>query len=58
MAFPQCEECLCWQHGDCVGIRSDILPKKYTCFICVNHPGIRTRLKYKVDLGIIGSFDC
>lgn len=45
----QCEQCLCWQHGDCIGIRSNLLPKKYICYICRNPPGQRSRLKYKVQ---------
>ncbi len=46
----QCEQCLCWQHGDCIGIRSGSLPKKYICCICSNPPGQRSRLKHKVTI--------
>ena len=39
--FPrvQCEQCLCWQHGECIDIREDTLPEKYLCCFCTNPPG-------------------
>ncbi|XP_078508360.1 PHD finger protein 20 isoform X2 [Lissotriton helveticus] len=45
----QCEECLCWQHGVCMGLLEDNVPEKYTCFICRNPPGQRSGLKYWYD---------
>ncbi|NWW62267.1 PHF20 protein, partial [Ifrita kowaldi] len=35
----QCEECLCWQHGVCMGLLEDNIPEKYTCYICQDPPG-------------------
>lgn len=35
----QCEQCLCWQHGDCIDITKETLPEKYICYICTNPPG-------------------
>lgn len=33
----QCELCLCWQHGACNGIeKSQQVPEKYVCYICLN----------------------
>ncbi|KFQ17208.1 PREDICTED: PHD finger protein 20 [Merops nubicus] len=42
----QCEECLCWQHGICMGLLEDNVPEKYTCYICQDPPGQRSSLKY------------
>ncbi|NXU18503.1 PHF20 protein, partial [Pardalotus punctatus] len=42
----QCEECLCWQHGVCMGLLEDNIPEKYTCYICQDPPGRRPSLKY------------
>ncbi|NXH20304.1 PHF20 protein, partial [Bucco capensis] len=42
----QCEECLCWQHGVCMGLLEDNVPEKYTCYICQDPPGRRSSLKY------------
>ena len=46
----QCEQCLCWQHGDCVGLTEETLPKKYICYICDNPPGLRQRYHHQVVL--------
>ncbi|XP_033375034.1 PHD finger protein 20 isoform X12 [Parus major] len=42
----QCEECLCWQHGVCMGLLEDNIPEKYTCYVCQDPPGQRSSLKY------------
>ncbi|XP_069728282.1 PHD finger protein 20 isoform X1 [Phaenicophaeus curvirostris] len=42
----QCEECLCWQHGVCMGLLEDNVPEKYSCYICQDPPGQRSSLKY------------
>ncbi|NXB76234.1 PHF20 protein, partial [Donacobius atricapilla] len=42
----QCEECLCWQHGVCMGLLEDNIPERYTCYICQDPPGQRSSLKY------------
>ncbi|PKU44141.1 phd finger protein 20 [Limosa lapponica baueri] len=41
-----CEECLCWQHGVCMGLLEENIPEKYTCYICRDPPGQRSSLKY------------
>ncbi|XP_077315122.1 PHD finger protein 20 isoform X4 [Lithobates pipiens] len=45
----QCEQCLCWQHGVCMGLLEDSVPEKYTCYICQDPPGQRLSLKYWYD---------
>lgn len=35
----QCEECLCWQHGTCMGLLEENVPEKYSCYICRDTPG-------------------
>uniref|UniRef100_H3BEB9 PHD finger protein 20 n=1 Tax=Latimeria chalumnae TaxID=7897 RepID=H3BEB9_LATCH len=45
----QCEECLCWQHGVCMGLLEDNVPEKYTCYICRDPPGQRSSLRYWYD---------
>ena len=37
----QCEECLCWQHGTCMGLLEENVPDKYACYICRDPPGER-----------------
>ncbi|NXR80239.1 PHF20 protein, partial [Pycnonotus jocosus] len=37
----QCEECLCWQHGVCMGLLEDNIPEKYTCYVCQDPPGTK-----------------
>ncbi|XP_041748383.2 PHD finger protein 20 isoform X2 [Coregonus clupeaformis] len=45
----QCEDCLCWQHGTCMGLLEEIIPDKYTCYICRDSPGQRQSLRYWYD---------
>ncbi|XP_037534580.1 PHD finger protein 20 isoform X2 [Nematolebias whitei] len=45
----QCEECLCWQHGTCMGLMEDNVPDRYTCYICRDPPGQRQSLRYCYD---------
>ncbi|XP_030634156.1 PHD finger protein 20 [Chanos chanos] len=45
----QCEECLCWQHGTCMGLLEDSIPDRYTCYICRDPPGQRQSLRYWYD---------
>ncbi|XP_031680821.1 PHD finger protein 20 isoform X11 [Oncorhynchus kisutch] len=35
----QCEECLCWQHGTCMGLLEENVPDKYACYVCRDPPG-------------------
>ncbi|XP_061113392.1 PHD finger protein 20b isoform X2 [Conger conger] len=45
----QCEECLCWQHGTCMGLLEENVPERYTCYICRDPPGQRRSLRYWYD---------
>ncbi|XP_048839033.1 PHD finger protein 20-like isoform X2 [Brienomyrus brachyistius] len=45
----QCEECLSWQHGACMGLMEDSVPERYTCYICRYLPGQRWSLHYRHD---------
>ncbi|XP_056293780.1 PHD finger protein 20-like isoform X2 [Pseudoliparis swirei] len=45
----QCEACLCWQHGTCMGLLEDNVPDRYTCHICRDPPGQRQSLRYWYD---------
>ncbi|XP_072904679.1 PHD finger protein 20-like protein 1 isoform X4 [Hemitrygon akajei] len=45
----QCEECLCWQHGICMGLLEDNIPAQYFCYICRDPPGQRWSAKYCYD---------
>lgn len=36
----QCEQCLCWQHADCVGIDEEQPPEHYLCCICQSPHGM------------------
>lgn len=45
----QCEDCLCWQHGTCMGLLEENVPDRYTCYICRDPPGQRQSLRYWYD---------
>ncbi|KAM9534816.1 PHD finger protein 20-like isoform 24-T28 [Salvelinus alpinus] len=45
----QCEECLCWQHGTCMGLLEENVPDKYACYVCRDPPGQRQSLRYRYD---------
>ncbi|XP_026204384.1 PHD finger protein 20 isoform X2 [Anabas testudineus] len=45
----QCEDCLCWQHGTCMGLLEENVPVRYTCYICREPPGQRQSLRYWYD---------
>lgn len=52
LSFPQCEDCLCWQHGTCMGLLEDNVPDRYTCYICRDPPGegrYATETEYFID---------
>merc|ERR1719450_1450802 len=47
----QCESCLTWQHGSCLGIdRADQAPDKYICSVCVAPPLARQSSLYTLDM--------
>ncbi|KAJ3585895.1 hypothetical protein NHX12_012303 [Muraenolepis orangiensis] len=35
----QCELCLCWQHGTCMGLYEDNVPHSYICYSCRDATG-------------------
>ncbi|XP_038871693.1 PHD finger protein 20-like isoform X5 [Salvelinus namaycush] len=45
----QCEECLCWQHGTCMGLLEENVPDKYACYVCRDPQGQRQSLRYWYD---------
>lgn len=47
----QCDICLCWQHGYCLGLdEEDQVPEKYICQICRDPPGGRSNSGFSLDL--------
>ena len=46
----QCDICLCWQHGYCVGIDDeDPVPEKHVCETCRQPPGGRSEARFSLD---------
>ncbi|TRY54063.1 hypothetical protein DNTS_034493, partial [Danionella cerebrum] len=45
----QCDECLCWQHGTCMGLYEENVPDSYSCFICRDPPAQRQSQRYWYD---------
>jgi hypothetical protein len=46
----QCDICLCWQHGYCVGIEDeDPVPEKHVCETCRQPPGGRSEARFSFD---------
>ena len=46
----QCDICLCWQHGLCLGIDDeDQVPEKHVCETCRNPPAGRSSAKFALD---------
>uniref|UniRef100_A0A4W4F4Y1 C2H2-type domain-containing protein n=1 Tax=Electrophorus electricus TaxID=8005 RepID=A0A4W4F4Y1_ELEEL len=45
----QCEACMHWQHGACMGLLADTVPDAYACFVCRDPPGQRLSLRYWYD---------
>ncbi|XP_048590122.1 uncharacterized protein LOC5508662 isoform X7 [Nematostella vectensis] len=57
----QCEQCLTWQHSECVGLTELTVPSKYLCYVCSNPKGLRRHAKYRNDFdwfkkGILAHF--
>lgn len=51
----QCEECLYWQHGTCMGFLEDKVPERYTCFICRGWLRVLLRVSFGIYLLYITS---
>ncbi|XP_017342813.3 PHD finger protein 20b isoform X1 [Ictalurus punctatus] len=45
----QCDDCLCWQHGTCMGLYEDSVPDTYSCYICRDPPAQRQSQRYWYD---------
>uniref|UniRef100_A0A667XQD9 C2H2-type domain-containing protein n=3 Tax=Myripristis murdjan TaxID=586833 RepID=A0A667XQD9_9TELE len=45
----QCELCLCWQHGTCMGLYEDNVPHNYICYCCRDTAGWRRAQRYLPD---------
>lgn len=45
----QCEQCLTWQHSECVGLSEVTVPPNYLCYVCTNPRGLRRSAKFKND---------
>ncbi|KAM9445023.1 PHD finger protein 20-like isoform 2-T2 [Clarias gariepinus] len=45
----QCDDCLCWQHGTCMGLYEDSVPDTYSCYICRDRPAQRQSQRYWYD---------
>uniref|UniRef100_A0AAY5KGE7 C2H2-type domain-containing protein n=1 Tax=Esox lucius TaxID=8010 RepID=A0AAY5KGE7_ESOLU len=45
----QCDECLCWQHGSCMGLFEHNVPDTYNCYICRAPPAQRRSQRYWYD---------
>nr|XP_040048595.1 PHD finger protein 20-like [Gasterosteus aculeatus aculeatus] len=52
----QCESCLCWQHGTCMGLYEHNVPHNYTCYYCRHTAGWRRAQRFlsEPDLLISG----
>uniref|UniRef100_A0A1A8V455 PHD finger protein 20, b n=1 Tax=Nothobranchius furzeri TaxID=105023 RepID=A0A1A8V455_NOTFU len=52
----QCESCLCWQHGTCMGLYEDNVPHNYICYYCRQTTGWRRAQRFlsDPDLLIVG----
>jgi PHD finger protein 20 len=46
----QCDQCMTWQHSECVGVAENDTPENYMCPVCSNPPGLRKRMKYRVRI--------
>ncbi|XP_040009198.1 PHD finger protein 20-like isoform X3 [Xiphias gladius] len=42
----QCESCLCWQHGTCMGLYEDNIPHNYICYYCRHAAGWRRAQRF------------
>lgn len=45
----QCDICLCWQHGLCLGIDEEQVPDKHVCQTCKNPRAGRSSSRFSLD---------
>ncbi|XP_019716175.1 PHD finger protein 20-like isoform X1 [Hippocampus comes] len=51
----QCESCLCWQHGTCMGLYEDNVPRNYICYYCRHCTGWRRAQCYLSEPDLLTS---
>ncbi|XP_077463759.1 PHD finger protein 20-like isoform X3 [Stigmatopora argus] len=51
----QCESCLCWQHGTCMGLYEDNVPRNYICYHCRHCRGWRRAQCYLSEPDLLTS---
>ncbi|XP_078101517.1 PHD finger protein 20-like isoform X2 [Sander vitreus] len=51
----QCESCLCWQHGTCMGLYEDNVPHNYTCYYCRHSAGWRRAQRFLSEPDLLRS---
>ncbi|XP_049608303.1 PHD finger protein 20 isoform X1 [Syngnathus scovelli] len=51
----QCESCLCWQHGTCMGLYENNVPRNYTCYYCRHCTGWRRTQCYLSEPDLLTS---
>ncbi|KAK2850903.1 hypothetical protein Q5P01_007179 [Channa striata] len=51
----QCESCLCWQHGTCMGLYEDNVPHNYICYYCRHTAGWRHAQRFLSEPDLLTS---
>ncbi|KAM9856192.1 PHD finger protein 20-like isoform 2-T2 [Aulostomus maculatus] len=51
----QCESCLCWQHGTCMGLYEDNVPHNYICYYCRHTTGWKQAQRYLSEPDLLTS---
>ncbi|XP_030588685.1 PHD finger protein 20-like isoform X2 [Archocentrus centrarchus] len=51
----QCESCLCWQHGTCMGLYEDNVPHNYICYCCRQTAGWRHAQRFLSEPNLLKS---
>nr|XP_057940319.1 PHD finger protein 20-like isoform X2 [Doryrhamphus excisus] len=51
----QCESCLCWQHGTCMGLYENNIPHNYICYYCRHCTGWRRAQRYQSEPDLLSS---
>ncbi|KAM4562144.1 PHD finger protein 20-like isoform 2-T2 [Odontesthes bonariensis] len=49
----QCESCLCWQHGTCMGLYEDNVPHNYICYYCRQTSGWRRAQRFMSEPDVL-----
>ncbi|XP_051913751.1 PHD finger protein 20-like isoform X2 [Hippocampus zosterae] len=51
----QCESCLRWQHGTCMGLYEDNVPRNYVCYYCRHCTGRRRARRHPSEPDLLTS---